>query len=134
MSALSALHKRYPEEEGYWEKMHSLYTQTPTTVSNMTFSVKPVEEVEKGTMVIYPMPNVVPESVPSADVIEETLMLWCKVVGKSVKSGGTDIAVQIHSGREFAPESLPETPGRFRCRAANPRIPRAPYQKKKNYR
>ncbi|KAJ1421269.1 hypothetical protein B484DRAFT_124219 [Ochromonadaceae sp. CCMP2298] len=113
MSAASALAKNYPDAEGYWGEISKLYTRTPTTTSHLTFTVKPVAEVEVGALVLLPMPDAVPEQVPSAEEIEGTLLLWCRVVGKPLRSGRIDLVVEIVAGRENAPDRapLPETWG-----------------------
>jgi hypothetical protein len=113
MSALSMLQNHYPEAEGYWREMSMLFTQTPTTVCHVAFTVKPVAQVADGAMVIYPMPHEVPEQVPSADEIFQMALLWCKVEGQQTNSAGEiDLMVQIIAGRESAPDTdpLPETP------------------------
>jgi len=121
MSAASALAKNYPEAEGYWREISQLYTRTPTTTSHLTFTVKPVAEVEVGALVLLPMPDAVPEQVPSAEDIYYTYLLWCKVVGKQESSGGTDLLVDVVGGREHY--QLPETPGLTFRQVANLLVP-----------
>jgi hypothetical protein len=117
MSAASALAKNYPVADGYWREISKVYAKIPTTTSHLTFTVKPVAEVEVGALVLLPMPDAVPEQVPSTEEIFHTYLLWCKVVGKQESSGGTDLLVDVVGGRESfrRPQASPSDRSRTCC-------------------